>query len=353
MCVSPVLIPNPNYHNRTKLIKQTADTECQYIRVPCNVCSECLAARQSALVQRSRAMSMDHYIFFCTLTYNSQSLPHIVCSNGVSISYVDISDLQKMFKRIRFANSFGRSFSYFFVSERGSQKGRPHVHGLIFIPKCKEDDKLYPAQLECIVRNTIFSEWKRNYGSDKFPIWKPLFTYRTKYSCGKRYSNFDCHYVVPFATEKGEEDVAFYVTKYCLKPSDYESRIQSALRLNLPSDEYEEVWNIVRSRCLCSKGFGAATDLQKDYVRYCVNRSSSDPDGLKFFAKDGSSSPLSRYYRRFISSDDAIRSVAARGGPISYDDRAQDMKERSIENGKRIVSEIARRDNSVLIFEDD
>lgn len=276
-----------------------------------------------------------------------------MCSNGVSIHYADIGDLQKMFKRIRFANSFGRYFKYFFVTERGSAKGRPHIHGLIFVPKISGDDDLIIQNLEFKIRDTLFHEWKRNYGSDKFPIWKPLFTYRSKFVSGKRVSNFDCHYVVPYSSEKGEDDVAFYVTKYVLKPSDKEKRLQQALRLNLDPDEYESVWNVVRSRCLCSKGFGAATDLQKDYVRYCIDRSKSCENGFQYFAKDGMPSRLSRYYRKFVSSDAAICSAVARGGPVFDDDRPLDQKLLSIEKGKRIVSDLKNRDLSILIFEDD
>lgn len=353
MCVSPVLIPNPNYRNETDLIKRTADTDSQYIRVPCNHCCECLASRQSQLVQRARCMSLDHYIFFCTLTYNRESLPSVLCSTGYSIPYADITDLQKMFKRIRYANSFGRSFSYFFVTERGSIRGRPHIHGLIFIPKVKDDDVLLTAQLESKVRSVLFKEWRRNYGSDKFPIWKPLFTYRSKFVSGKRISNFDCHYVTPHSSKSGEDDVAFYVTKYVLKPSSVESRLQQALSLNLDSDEYERIWSIVRSRCLCSKGFGAATDLQKDYVRSCIDRSKFDPNGFQFFAKDGTSSHLARYYRKFVSSDAAICSVFSRGGPIVDDDRPIDLKISSVSNGERILADISKRDLSILITEDD
>lgn len=298
-------------------------------------------------------MSLDHYIFFCTLTYNTESLPSVTCSNGFSISYADIGDLQKMFKRIRQGNLFGSEFKYFFVTERGSAKGRPHVHGLIFIPKKNDDDDLVPSILESKIRDVLFHEWKRNYGSDKFPIWKPLFTYRTKYVAGKRISNFDCHYVVPYSTEKGEDDVAFYVTKYVLKPSDKEKRLQQALSLNLDEHEYNDVWNIVRSRFLCSKGFGASTDLQKQYVRDCIRRSNTNDKGFQYYSRDGSVSPLSRYYRKFVSASDAISSVASRGGPIVYDDRPQDLKDRSIDNGKRIVSEIAKRDLSILIYEDE
>ena len=55
----------------------------------------------------------------------------------------------------------------------------------------------------------------------------------TKFVGGIRYSNFDCHYVVPHATEAGASDVAFYVSKYVLKVSANEVRLQQALRLNL------------------------------------------------------------------------------------------------------------------------
>ena len=295
---------------------------------------------------------LDHYLFFCTLTYNNESLPRKVCSNGLSIPYADVSDLQKMFKRIRHSNLFTRPFKYFFVTERGKGKGRPHIHGLIFIPKYSDDDKLYPSLIEFKIRNVLFQEWKRNYGSDKYPVWKPLFTYRTKYVAGRRYSNFDCHYVVPHSTEKGADDVAFYVTKYVLKPSTKEKRLQQALKLNLDKDEYEEVWQVVRSRCISSNGFGAATDLQKDYVKDCIERSKNNPNGLQFFASDGLPSPLSRYYRRFVSSDAAISSVAASHGPIYCDDRSFQDKLKSIENGERIVSEVDNRDISEFFISD-
>lgn len=355
MCVSPVLIKNPNYRSKVDIIKKTTDTENQYIKVPCNHCSECVLARQNQLVDRCRCLALDHYIFFCTLTYNSQSLPHLVTSTGFNIPYADISDVQKMMKRIRKANLFGRSFLYFFCSERGKEKSRPHFHGLIFIPKFKDDDKLYPAQLEASVRGVLFKEWRRNYGSTRNPIWKPLFTYRSKYVAGKRFSNFDCHYVVPHSTEKGSDDVAFYVSKYVLKSSSKENALQQALRLNLVNvnddgsldeEEYLNVWKIVKSRCFFSKGFGASTDFEISHIHYCIDLSKDHPDGLKFFHADGSSSPLPRYYRKFLSPDDCIESVVARGGPLTIDDRPYDLKDRSIEKGKKILQKVSDRDIS-------
>lgn len=346
MCVSPILIPNPNYNNHTELIQLTTDTESQFIRVPCGVCGECLQKRQSDIVQRCRCLALDHYMFFFTLTYNRESLPHFTTSSGVTINYADYSDIQKMFKRIRKVNAFGREFKYLCVSERGSHKGRPHFHGIIFIQKQKEDDSLYTAVTESKVRNTIFKEWKRNYGSSRNPDWKPLFTYRSKYVAGKRFSNFDCHYIVPHSTEKGSDDVAFYVSKYVLKPSKVEAKLQQALKLNLDEPEYLETWKIVKSRCFWSKGFGAFTELEKNYVRSCVHRSSNDPNGFQYFNADGTKSGLARYYRKYIDADSAIKSVSARGGPLSIDDRPISDKVTSVDNINRIRGDISSRDIS-------
>lgn len=59
---------------------------------------------------------------------------------------------------------------------------------------------------------------------------------------------------------------------------------------------------------------------------------------MKYFHSDGSSSPLPRYYRKFLSPDAAIESVAARGGPITCDDRDLSEKLRSIERGKKLFN---------------
>lgn len=125
MCVSPVNILNPNFRSDVDLIRRTVNTQDKYLQVPCGVCIECKQQKQMALVQRCRVMSLDHYIFFCTLTYNPESLP-IYSVNGFDIPYADVSDVQKMFKRIRKSDSIGRPFKYFFVSERGKDRGRPH-----------------------------------------------------------------------------------------------------------------------------------------------------------------------------------------------------------------------------------
>lgn len=359
MCVSPIRIKNPHYRSKNEKIQGVKDTVSAYISVPCGVCSECLMSRQMQLVQRARTMSLDHYIFFCTLTYNNESLPKVTTSNGIDISYADISDVQNMIKRIRKNDYFGRPFKYFFVTERGTQRGRPHVHGLFFIKKLTTDDKIYPSVLESTLKKVLFEEWRRNYArriskktgefvvDTRNPEYRPLFTFHKKWSNGRIYKNFDVHYVTSHSTKDGMDDVAFYATKYVLKPSNKEIRLQQALRMNLSEDEYNDVWSLVRSRVLCSKFFGASSDVEKNYIKHCIDSSKNDPTGIKYFTQKGLPQPLARYYRKFIDVPSYQSFLSARGGsPIFDDNRSFTDKERSIEKGRIIFEKVRNRDIS-------
>lgn len=296
-------------------------------------------------VQRASVMALDHYIFFCTLTYNNESLPSITTSSGYTIHYADIKDVQNMVKRIRKSNSFGRPFKFAFVTERGTEKGRPHIHGLIFIPKYENDDKLFPSQLETSLRDVVFKEWRRNYGSNRNPIWKPLFTYHRKYVSGEIHTNFDLHFVTERSTPNGSVDVSYYVSKYLLKPSSKEIRLQQALRLNLPEDEYQDVWNLVKSRCLVSKFFGLSTDREREYVSSCLFRSQYEKDGLAIYDSQGFPRPLSKYYRKLVTKDIALTSSKYHP-PVYEDTRDISSKLDSIARGKRLIEKIKSRDIS-------
>lgn len=167
----------------------------------------------------------------------------------------------------------------------------------------------------------VLNEWKRNVAppiwspkKQKFipnrrcPEWKPLCTYVRKFIRGKWKSNFDLHYVNPRLSDGGTADVGFYVLKYMLKPSDRDTRLQQALHLNLPEDEYEDIWSLVKSRCFYSKHFGLAGDgIRKewkpserivDYVRSSVQKSKGYSDFPCFInPNDGKTFPLSRFYK--------------------------------------------------------
>lgn len=192
----------------------------------------------------------------------------------------------------------------------------------------------------------FFHEWKRNYGSNRVPIWKPLFTFAQKWRHGKLYRNYDLHYVVPYSSEHGSDDVAFYCSKYLLKPVERENRLRFALKSNLSVEDFKATWQIVRSRFFCSKGFGAASDFEKDFISLCIDNSCRDSDGLKYYASDGSTQPLARYYRKFCGVAQAESSFASR--PEFKDARSISDLLRSIENGDIIISKV--RDHDISPF---
>ena len=189
--------------------------------------------RQSSIVQRCIAESLDNYLFFCTLTYNNDSLPVIETSSGFSIRYADMRDFTLMMKRLRKRPGFDRTCRYLVVSELGEKNGRPHFHALLVVPKLPGDTFVTIMQLETWLFENVLAEWRRNYGSTRSPVYRPLCTYTRRWIRGELKTNYDLHYLNPRSSQNGVSDVAFYVSKYMLKRSDREKRLQQALKLNL------------------------------------------------------------------------------------------------------------------------
>lgn len=315
MCISPIRIRNPNYgisHLKYK------DTVSAFINVPCGFCGECVAIRQFNIVQRLQCEAINNHLFMATLTYNEDSMPWYHFSNGRCVRYADVVDVQNMMKRLRKYNRFGRPFRYFGVCELGSKRARPHFHIVFLVRKDSKDDNLSILNLEKTLFDAVLLEWRRNYGSRKHPDYRPLCTYVRKFVRGKLRSTFDLHYVRPDPSDGSSDNVAFYVSKYLCKPSSHERRLQQALHLNLPEDEYISVWSKIRPRYFASLGFGVNGELTPfgiepdpdvvSHIRRCVDLSKSDSDFPQFFNRcTGQGFPLARYYKSkfycFNSSD--------------------------------------------------
>lgn len=308
MCISPIRIKNPNLGIRSSL-SFLKDTTSAYINIPCGKCGECRTAKQIGLIQRVQMEALENYLFFCTLTYSPETLP-VVNINGRDIPYADIKDVQNMMKRLRKSNVFGRSFRYFGVSERGSKRGRPHFHIIFFVPKLPEDTAFTPLKLERVLFSAVLHEWRRNYGSTRKPVYKPLCRYYRKYVNGRPSFNFDLHYVSPSTKDGSQDDVAFYVSKYIMKASKREEALQRALRMNLEPEDYFHYWPIVKSKSFRSVGFGrnpvmtenrelVTSDAIVKHIRNCVQRSKGvdSPFAMFYLTSTGQTFPLCRYYR--------------------------------------------------------
>lgn len=338
-CDNPTLIINPYYKkDPSKGLNFLHDCSSQYIRVPCNHCPSCIATKQMYLLQRFYMESLDSYVFFSTLTYDDAHLPTLDV-NGFNICYANFKHFTDMIKRIRKGNLFTRPFSYFAVSELGSKRGRPHFHALFHLPKYDNDTSYTPYNLEKVLYDVLFSQWKVKVSlSDKLPVYEPLFTFASKFIHGRIYSNFDLHYIKPSLGTLTSDSVAFYVMKYLLKSSTRERRLQQALKLNLEPFEYNEVWKTIRSHFQCSKFYGygfnkfcnncnfRCSKPSKTVIEYIRNGIKRTPFGspypLFFSPLDGSSYPLSSFYTSkscFYSFDDALPILLSSNSPIISD----------------------------------
>lgn len=376
MCISPTLIKNPNYGYKGKFAYMK-DCKSQYIAVPCGHCSECVHIKQLSLVQRCSLEALEGYPFFCTLTYNNESLPKLKTSDNKTIRFADCSDVTNMIKRLRKDNAFGRPFRYLAVSELGSLRARPHFHLIFFVKKFDNDTVYTPINLEKILFSKVLSYWVRNYGSLRKPIYKPLCTYIRKFVCGKLKSTYDLHFVSPSTLDASTMDVPFYVTKYMLKPSDKATRLQQALMLNLHRDEYDTVWKKVKPRWFSSLNFGFGVyGLQPknqslherleilsktksfELVRQSIDRSLSSQDRPKFYdPESGKSLPLSRYWKSFgnlYTVEDAIafhfKDPNWREDNMKFDDRFQDEKDRIQSRHERQLKQIENNSANLNLF---
>ncbi len=139
--------------------------------------------------------------------------------------------------------------------------------------------------------------WRRNYGSRRNPDWKPLLTYVRR---GDKY-NYDLHYLDPNSSKDGLDGVSFYVTKYLLKYDDWVDRFKSKLFFSLPYEQFKDAWNLLRPRCLLSKGFGGLSDsdvyayLSKG-VKFSVDTNMMYPCFISRVS--GATYPLAPYYSR-------------------------------------------------------
>lgn len=306
MCLNPILIKNVNYGNKSKLA-HISDTTAQYIPVPCGRCSVCLALKQQYIVQRVQMESLSHDLYFGTLTYNNEALPN-VSSGEFNLPYVDISDWQKMLKMIRKHENLP-PFRYLMVTEYGGKRHRPHIHFILSFPKDESQRLADRRSFEIHLFNIFLKYWRRNIAEPvwsnkrgKFmpnyrnPKWLPLCTFKRTL---KSY-NYDLHYLDPNSSSQGLDDVAFYVSKYCLKYDKWVDKLKSKLYYNLPESEYIRVWDLLRPRRLLSKGFGSPDDPKViSHIRKGINLALGDFRALfPYFISpvNGSTFPLCPYY---------------------------------------------------------
>lgn len=313
MCISPIVIKNPNAGAKKIGLNLLKDCTSATIKVPCGHCSECIAVRQMELIQRVLMEGTFCHLFFGTFTYNDSALPSVNI-NGYNIRYASADDFVNMIKRVRKVSLY--PFRYFVVSERGSKHGRPHFHLLLSTPKGDVD----PLNLERYFSDLFFGEWRRNYGSTRKPVYMPLCTLSRRYYDGRLSTNFDFHFVDPRFSDGGVADVGFYVIKYLMKADKHTNRLQQALKLNLHPSIYASIWDMVKSKTFFSKGYGLLDFVGRKSTN-AIDKSDINEGVRKHIRKgikyglgkfpypvfihpiSGATFPLSAYYKHYFFTD--------------------------------------------------
>lgn len=313
VCSNPRVIPNPAYQYGKQVHFRHTDDISPTITVPCGCCKECNSLKSQFISQRLEQESLTHYIYYFTFTCDDE---HIVSQdfNGKLLYRYPTEVLTKCIKRFR--NSFpdspldSRDYKYYYVTEYGSSKHRPHVHGFFCLGKLCSDDPATPFQL----LKYIYNYWKFgllvNVGSDSHPVYKSIYTYAEKFCNGVLMRNFD----MQFVQVRGDSDFGslFYINKYLYKLDNYVKYMYNVIYdyYNNPpqhTDRYTEFvkcWNLFRPRARKSLLFGfpnnyVDTDMVNSFAEESLSRGLDYPSYISPYS--GCSRPLSPYYRKYIS----------------------------------------------------
>lgn len=318
MCSSPILIDNLNYGNKDPTIRYLKDTVSSKIPIPCGHCPSCLALKQNYFVQRFECESLDNDLWTGMLSYSNAALPRVEI-NGYKHSYASSRDVQLLIKRLRNYNVFQGPFRYWFISERGSAKHRPHWHFMISTPKIKGESISGILTREKQYHKIILDNWYTNYGSKRSPIKVPNLIYCERN--GRR--NYDFHWLNPNLTLFGCDDVAFYNSKYLLKDDDYTRRVKSALYYNLPPDTFKYYWSLLRHKSLSSHFLGDIHNpVVIDYINFCIKFSYDNNLPFPCFINPntGQTFPLAPYFRRRFVTVQTALAFRDKHSQLYYDD---------------------------------
>lgn len=294
MCKNLQKIRNPYYLNSSfqydcgsiKPLSNRFVSQREYIDVPCGSCGECRNIKYFSILQRVQMESLTSYVYFCTLTYDDEHIPHMDFvddrNNFQSLYYSDISHIQNMMKRLRNTDMFqDRGIRYYAATEYGSRRFRPHHHMLLFVAKKSTDSDSTPLEIERYLYDRVKLYYSVNVGTRKNPRYDPLFTYaeRVNKYTGKKESNYTLTLVrdKELAVTDSKDSIntldsilstANYILGYINKESQFDnifdSYIQSNLKL-LPLDLQRIIKRVFKSRQYYSKhlGFGFYEDGSK------------------------------------------------------------------------------------------
>lgn len=245
MCLRPIKLCNPTLHISTE------GGQPLLLEVPCGHCAECqkqkrLEYRFRSLHQSKECIRNGGYVYFDTLTYSDEHLPHL--SDFVNISNSDIKDFtcfnnahwRNFLKNLRRQLNYHYkdvNFKYFITSEYGTDERythRPHYHVLFFV----NSNSCNPLDFSRLVSKC----WK--YGrTDGIPYQSAMYVYDHCVTA-------DCDVM----------QICNYVAKYVTKDSTFQKNIDNRLaqlqRLLNDEDKFKQLKRNINQFHRQSQGYG-------------------------------------------------------------------------------------------------
>lgn len=308
MCLCPVTIVNP------KNILTLQGGTPFLMQVPCGHCAECQKVMSDAWYFRAYYQSKDcidngGYIYFDTLTYRNEDLPHIsdffpVLKGRISdVSCFNLNHYREFFKKLRVylqrAGYGTKNLKYFLSSEYGTDERfthRPHYHILFYVYKDNNGNIIPVEEFSELVRKAWI------YGRTDGIYYKGM-KYILDHTFGRSYSDDVAHI----------QSICNYVSKYVQKDSEFESVIKSRINViayNLfgvhkydeltqeQKDQLNTVSRDLRQFHRQSQGFGLSFTKYNDYDEMFETGMIKIPNGDA--TKPMRQIPLPRYFQEHL-----------------------------------------------------
>ena len=144
MCLYPRLIENRKYRPSIKnmgIVPVLKDERMKYIPAKCGKCMECRQEKARDWSVRLYEELQVKFGYFVTLTFSDEALYSLLQYTGLTRVKGNENTIAKTGFRLfleRVRKETGQSVKHWFVTELGEDRGRIHLHGILFDQKAVE-----------------------------------------------------------------------------------------------------------------------------------------------------------------------------------------------------------------------
>lgn len=234
MCIYTKYILNPKYlpskrndYNPPPLL----DERLKYVPTKCGRCIECRKQKQREwLIRMSEELKDNRNALFITLTINDKALKNLKEHKEENENDIATKAVRRFLERIRWHTK--KSIRHWFVTELGEEKGRIHLHGIVW---CN--------------RKIIEDNWGYGYVYIGDYVGEKTITYITKYMLKENEHNKK--FIPKVLCSKGIGSGFFKRRRKSIEHKKEYYRARNGAKIALPEyyrrnlftdEEKEEIW---------------------------------------------------------------------------------------------------------------